>query len=147
MRFTRRHLPHVDAGVATYFVTARLRAKPLTSDETSLLRRHIVSGCRPFCELLALQVMPDHVHLLFQTKPDLPLRRVMKGIKGTTARVLNRKRGTRGSVWQEESFDRIVRNEKEFKEKIRYMFLNPVKARLTEKPEEYVGWYLNRDAM
>jgi len=68
----------------------------------------------------------------------------MKGIKGVTARELNRRQGRKGSVWQDESFDRIVRDEAEFLEKLNYMFLNPVKAGLTDDPETYEGWYLNQ---
>lgn len=66
----------------------------------------------------------------------------MKGIKGATARKLNQRRGLRGSVWQDESFDRIVRDEGELREKLDYMFRNPVKSGLTKDPWEYPGWYL-----
>jgi len=37
-----------------------------------------------------------------------------------------------------------VRDEAEFLEKLNYMFLNPVKAGLTDDPETYEGWYLNQ---
>jgi len=65
----------------------------------------------------------------------------MKGLKGATARRLNQSRGTKGTVWQEESFDRIVRDQQELDEKLNYMFMNPVKAGLTSDPISYPGWY------
>jgi hypothetical protein len=66
----------------------------------------------------------------------------MKGIKGVTARRLNRNRGTRGSIWQDESFDRIVRDQAELEKKLNYMFTNSVKVGLVDDPWDYVGWYL-----
>ncbi len=68
----------------------------------------------------------------------------MKGIKGTTARELNRRRGTKGKIWQEESFDRIVRSLAELQEKLAYMYRNPVKLGLTDAPDSYPGWYIRR---
>ena len=67
----------------------------------------------------------------------------MKGIKGVSSSLLNKARGTRGSNWQVESFDRIMRDENEIIEKVEYMFMNPVKASLVEIPTQYDGWYLN----
>ncbi len=65
----------------------------------------------------------------------------MKGIKGKTARLLNQGRRSKGSVWQAESFDRIVRDQAELDEKLEYMLNNPVKAGLTADPWNYAGWY------
>ncbi|MBZ0203591.1 MAG: hypothetical protein K8I03_11305 [Ignavibacteria bacterium] len=48
-------------------------------------------------------------------------------------------------MWQDESFDRIIRDDKELNEKLNYMFNNPVKAGITENPWDYVGWYFNED--
>ena len=50
-----------------------------------------------------------------------------------------------GSIWQKESFDRIIRNQKELLEKVNYMLNNPVKKGLTVDSWEYHGWYFNRD--
>jgi putative transposase len=40
-------------------------------------------------------------------------------------------------VWQESFYDHVVRNRKEFDERLNYLYNNPVKARFVEKPEEY----------
>jgi hypothetical protein len=52
----------------------------------------------------------------------------MKGIKGASARELNRVSGRIGRVWQDESWDRIVRDVREFEEAVRYIVENPVQA-------------------
>ena len=66
----------------------------------------------------------------------------MKGIKGVSARKLNQMRGTRGRIWQDEYFDRIVRDNGELLEKLRYMFHNPVERGLVDDPSQYDGWYM-----
>lgn len=69
----------------------------------------------------------------------------MKGIKGVTARHLNLMRGKKGSLWQDEYLDRILRNESELRQKLKYMLANPVKANLSRDPWTYPGWYLNEE--
>ncbi|HEV8608074.1 MAG TPA: hypothetical protein VGQ99_22250 [Tepidisphaeraceae bacterium] len=62
---------------------------------------------------------------------------INRGIKGTSARFVNKILGTAGAVWQEESFDRIVRDEKEYEEKMQYMWDNPLKAGLVADGKAY----------
>jgi len=87
-------------------------------------------------------VMPDHVHLLLKPFPsesyaDFSLSKILQGIKGFSAWQLNKSRSTEGAVWQEESFDRIVRDYDEYLEKWNYIRSNPVKAELCHAPEDY----------
>jgi REP element-mobilizing transposase RayT len=140
-RVTRRHLPHLTEAGSTYFVTARLRAKALMAREIELVKNNILSGDGHFYELRALQVMPDHFHVLLRPRPGFTLRHVMKGIKGVTARRLNQQRRSRGRLWRDESYDRIIRDQKDLEEKINYMFMNPVRAGLTKEPDSYIGWF------
>lgn len=95
--------------------------------------------------MFAAVVMPDHAHLILRPKDDIDLSRILKGIKGVSSRKINELRNTSGSVWQVESFDRIIRNNEELKEKIQYMYYNPVKSGLTDDPDSYIGWYYNED--
>ena len=144
LRISRRHLPHWSLAGSTYFVTFRLRAGRLTHQEVDLVKQHIVRGDARYYQLLAVQVMPDHVHLVLRPCQEFALSRVMKGIKGATARRLNVRRGTQGSLWQDEYFDRLLRDEAELHQKLNYMFMNSVKAGLTKNPWSYRGWYLNQ---
>ncbi|MBI2956873.1 MAG: transposase [Acidobacteria bacterium] len=141
LRITRRRLPHWTLEGATYYITFRLFREPLTLEEIRFVRDHIVSGDPRYYELLAAAVLPDHVHLLLRPATRMSLSLVMKGIKGVTARELNRRRRRKGPIWQDESYDRIVRNQSELIEKLNYMLLNSVKAGLTDNPWTYVGWY------
>jgi REP element-mobilizing transposase RayT len=87
--------------------------------------------------------MPDHVHILIRPKEGYTLSRVMKGIKGVSAHKVNVHRNTNGTIWQDESYDRIIRNNDEFDQKLNYMYNNPIKKGLSDEPSEYVGWYIN----
>src|SRR5208337_3669411 len=125
-----RNLPHWTCDGSTYFVTFRTHRGTLNVEERRLVIRHLKSGHDKFYQLAAAVVMPDHVHLLLSPLQPYDLSRVMKGIKGVSARMVNQLRETSGTVWQSESWDRIVRNEDEFVEKLQYIADNPVKTGL-----------------
>ena len=74
------------------------------------------------------------------------MSRVMRGIKGVSANLLNRTRGSSGALWQDESYDRIIRDADELDEKLNYMLNNPVEAGLCTAGEEYDGWLYITDA-
>ena len=145
LRITRRHLPHWTMTGATYFITFRVASGRLSSSEVVLVRDHIRSGDPSHYDLSAVVVLPDHAHLLLRPQAKTSLSRILKGIKGVTARLINSQRGKRGTLWQDESFDRIVRDREEFREKLRYMILNPVRAGLTRDPWSYPGLLIKRD--
>jgi putative transposase len=94
-------------------------------------------------DLRTIVVMPDHVHVIFTPLIDLDrsevfsLARIAKGIKGTSAHLINRRLGRPGRVWQEESFDRVLRISEKLDEKIAYILDNPVRKGLVHSPEEY----------
>jgi REP element-mobilizing transposase RayT len=141
----RRNLPHWTLEVSTYFVTFRVATGTLSIEERAIVRDHLQAGHGKFYQLAAAVIMPDHVHLLLRPIGDYTLSRVMKGIKGVSAHLLNQRRGTRGQIWQDESWDRIIRDDAEFEEKLTYMANNPVKAGLVDPDEPYDGWLINSD--
>ena len=93
--------------------------------------------------LHAFVVMPNHVHRL--ATPAMPLPKLTKSLKGITSQRANAMLSMTGnSFWQEESYDHLVRHEREF-EKIRnYLEENPVRAGLAREAREYrwssAGW-------
>jgi len=145
LTISRRRLPHWRLEGSTYFITFRLKKGTLNTLERRLVRDQIVSGNEKYYLLLAAVVMPDHVHILLRPKLGIALSRIMKGIKGGSSRLLNGTRQTRGSLWQDECWDRIVRDEAEFCEKLEYMFNNPMKRGVCQNTWEYEGWYFNSE--
>jgi len=86
-------------------------------------------------ELHAYVVMPNHIHLLIT--PLVPVSKIMRSLKKLTAREGNRILGLTGPFWQDESYDRLVRDETEFERIAHYIESNPVKAGLAPTPEEF----------
>jgi REP element-mobilizing transposase RayT len=54
----------------------------------------------------------------------------------------NRELGRQGPFWQDESHDRVVRNENELNRVIQYVLDNPVKAGLVQTWEEWLWSYV-----
>ena len=86
--------------------------------------------------------MPDHVHLIFTPLTDAlgnayGLSEILGGIKGASGHTINKHLKRRGTVWQDESFDHILRREEKLEEKVEYVRQNPVRKGLVKAPEEY----------
>jgi REP element-mobilizing transposase RayT len=87
--------------------------------------------------------MPDHVHILAKPLPKpgaqyWDLSEILHSIKSFSANKINElEEKTGSSVWQTESYDRIIRDVHELLTEITYIHYNPVKARLAKKGEEY----------
>ena len=141
----RSRLPHWEMEGAYYFITFTTRNDILTNSEIKPVHNQIVLGVGKYFDFLALQVMPDHVHLIINLKDGVSLGKVMKWIKGSTARLINKLRGKQGSLWRIDYHDRIIRHQQEFDEKLKYMYENPLRSKLTEDAELYIGWYFQTE--
>jgi REP element-mobilizing transposase RayT len=141
---TKRHLPHWELNGSTYFITFRLKTGVMTSAERQLVFDHVMHGDDKFYQLFALVVMPDHAHLLVRPNEGVELTRMMKGIKGVTARLINESRQASGPVWLGESYDRIIRDEEQAIEKQNYVVQNPVRAGIVEQWQDYPFVYRGR---
>jgi len=51
---------------------------------------------------------------------------------------------TYGALWQDESFDHVLRSNESFDEKLEYIRQNPVRRALAAKPEEYPWLWVER---
>ncbi len=95
-------------------------------------------------ELICFCIMSNHFHLVFEMiQENYPINKIMQSIKGFSARMINKKLGKNGDIWQDENYDRIVRNGEELGRIIRYTLNNPVKVGLVEKWEDWEFNYLN----
>ena len=112
--------------------------------------------------LLAYCIMPNHVHVLLlptdeddrgaggpHARPDeqfgealdagSPLSSIMHSLKSYTAHEANKLLVRSGEFWQSESYDHWVRDEDEMARIVEYIALNPVKAGLVERPQDW--WF------
>jgi REP element-mobilizing transposase RayT len=146
-RISRRHLPHWQRQGATYFLTWRcLQGMVLAEEERDLVVEAIRHWDGIRWEVFATVVMPDHVHALARPLAKgegvWDLQAILHSIKSYSAHQINKRRGRRGPFWQDERYDRWIRDEDEFAEKWQYIADNPVKRELVAKAEDYKWLYL-----
>jgi alanyl-tRNA synthetase/REP element-mobilizing transposase RayT len=83
-------------------------------------------------KLHAWCVMPNHVHVVFRPMPGFKLADLLHSWKSFVAHECNKLLGRKGEFWRRESFDRLIRDENEFSEKIDYVVRNPSAAGLKD---------------
>ncbi len=105
-------------------------------------------------------IMSNHVHVVFApslseeelrevslpeglrfVSKNPPLDAIMKSLKGYTAWGANRALGRKGTFWEEESYDHVVRDGAEFDRIVNYVLNNPVKAGLVKDWQEWKWSY------
>ena len=86
-------------------------------------------------ELHEFVIMPDHLHLLLTPIAGISLERAVQLIKGGFSYRLGKAK--RGLVWQESFTNHRVRDEQDYARHAEYIRMNPVRARLAERPELY----------
>jgi REP element-mobilizing transposase RayT len=86
--------------------------------------------------MTAWALMPNHAHVLFELW-DMPLGKLLKAWKGTSANAANSVLGRTGAFWQEDYWDRFMRDEEHFRKAQHYIEWNPVKAGLVHQPEAW----------
>jgi len=87
--------------------------------------------------LLAWCVMPNHVHVLIETRPGLELGVLLHSWKSWSAHEANKLLGRKGTFWQREYFDRFIRDGEHYENVLRYVENNPVKAGLVHVAEDW----------
>jgi len=147
--YGKRNLPHFERPWAKYAVTFSTRNhRPLTPGERDIVLQSIVHGAEHNqYELYVACVMQDHVHLLFepQVKEQAAsgetifwsMTEILQGIKSASAHRINKAARAQGAVWEEESFDRLIRSERDLQEKFHYIARNPWDANIVNQNEDY----------
>lgn len=146
----RRKLPHYQKPNTALFVTFRSTSHdPFPSTARDAILRCCLKGRNYKFVLHAAVVMPEHVHLLLTPLNDISgwpygLPDILKSLKGASARAVNQVLGRSGPVWQEESFDHVLRSDDSFEDKKEYIRLNPVRRGLVKTPEDYPWLWLEK---
>jgi putative transposase len=78
-------------------------------------------------------IMPDHVHLFVHGSGDF----VLSGWVRLLKRCLSQAIAAGPPHWQEGFFDHLVRHDESYAQKWEYVRVNPVRARLVEKPDDW----------
>ena len=123
-----------------FFITCRLLPKRrILSDSEFDTWAEVIDGRRAEhgFVLTAWVFLPDHWHAIFYPRHPLTISRVMEAIKDGATKRINRGRREVGMLWQPRFFDRAPRTVGEYNEKVEYIHLNPVRAGLARRAEEW----------
>ena len=121
--------------INTYF-KRRILARPG-------LRETVVTGLKVCAQrfgarVYAYCVMPNHVHLLARTPVDVDFDDFIDRFKQETSLALRMELGTI-PIWQPRYYDHALRRAESVPAVARYIWANPVRARLVREPEEWFG--------
>jgi putative transposase len=81
--------------------------------------------------------MPNHLHVLLTPGQTTSLEKAVQLIKGGSSFQISKQRGHKMEVWQQGFHDWTIRDVDDWQAKAQYIRMNPVRARLVEKPEEW----------
>jgi putative transposase len=114
-----------------YFITTAVRARaPVFEDRVLrfiLLRDLVVCSVLKEFDLLALSVLPDHIHLLIKIK-SINTSKIMQSFKTNSSKNINAViRPADEFRWQQSFYDRLVRDDGDYLRLKRYILNNPTK--------------------
>jgi REP-associated tyrosine transposase len=102
-----------------------------------LVQRILACRERGANQLHEFVVMPNHFHLLLTPGETTTLEKAVSLIKGGSSHEIHKQRGNRMEIWQPGFHDWTIRDGKDYQAKLRYIHMNPVQARLVERPEDW----------
>jgi type I restriction enzyme R subunit len=139
----RRNLPHIQKDTRALFVTFRTYKKlVLPPAARDIVLETCLNEHRKRIDLYGVVIMPTHVHMVFaplrdSTQQAHTLAEVLNLIKSVSAHKINRRLFRSGHVWQDESFDHVLRHNESIDAKLLYLMENPVAAGLARNPLAY----------
>jgi putative transposase len=87
-------------------------------------------------EEIALVLMPDHVHALFEGRTDaaafIPFMTLLSQRTAVAYRRLVRR-----ALWQDGYHEHVLRDEERTREVAAYIISNPIRKQLVERPDDY----------
>ncbi len=138
-----RNLPHIHPNGRPVFITFCTANRWILPEPVrGAVLEHCLHDHGKKLFVHGVVVMPDHVHMVCTPLEDgqgqpYGLAELLNGIKGASAHTVNRLLKRRGSVWQPESFDRVLRTDEKMEEKVAYLCANPVRKGLVADEEKY----------
>ena len=82
-------------------------------------------------------LMPNHVHIVGQTKKTINLAKFMQTINNSYTSYYNFKYGKVGHLWQGRFMSKIISKDRYLLDCITYIETNPVRANMVGVPHEY----------
>ena len=127
------------AGAVYHVMSRGNEKKPVFKDDTDRLNflntlQHVNKRYNWICHAYCL--MTNHYHLLIETS-DGNLSLGMRQLNGVYTQLFNKRHGRTGHLFQGRYKAILIQKDSHLLEVSRYVVLNPVRAKMVEKPEEY----------
>ncbi len=160
--YSRRNLPHFERPWGKYMITFATQDRDILSEAERGIVLDSILHARKLGQihLYTACVMPDHVHLLIEpqiksSEPDAnpvfyTLTEILQPIKSATShQILKERRRVLQNenikhLWDQESFDRLIRSESDLIEKYDYIIANPAASGLVAQAKDY-AWLWSRE--
>jgi len=126
---------------ATYFVTTDTwERRPLfrRSALAEIVARKLVEyRDRGFYLLHSYVIMPERLHAMITPGPTTSLKKAIQLIKGGSSREIRIATASKFPVWHTGFTEHQIRDSEDYANHVRYIEPNPVREKLTDRPEEY----------
>ena len=123
-----------------FFITVRLlerRRKLDDADFESLALAIRRARAEHSFFLTAWVFLPNHWHVILAPQYPLTISEVMNSIKNSSTTLVNEGAARRGRCGRSDILIGTMRSVKEYNEKVEYIHLNPVKAGLAVRPQDW----------
>ena len=135
----------------SYFITIVTHNRnPILIENIELLRKSFqVSKDRYDYTIKAIVVLPDHIHMIIHPQNTQEYPQIIRTIKQYFSKncpkhfyedmYQSRSRWREGykPIWQKKYYEHAIRNEKDFQEKMEYIYHNPLKHNLIDNPMDW----------
>jgi putative transposase len=135
-----RHNRHLVQN-AVYDVTARINRGEMVFNEIAMrelflafikqVKKKYPMAIYNFC------IMGNHIHFAIRPDKDSSLSKIMQWLLGNYAKAWNKAHGVKGHLWGDRFFSKIIRGGGGLQEVFKYINLNPVKAGLVGRADEW----------
>lgn len=134
--------PRIDIAGYLYHVTARgnYRQDIFYSDKDKELYMELLAYYQKQLgfRLYAFVLMDNHIHLLLERSDKASLAEIIKSLNGRYSKQCNKRKKKKGHLFQGRFYSVIVEADSYLLELTRYIHLNPVRAGIAERPQDYV---------
>jgi putative transposase len=137
-------------GYSYYLTIVTHQRNPILLENIALLRESFrVSKSKYDYDINDIIILPDHFHMIITPKIPTQYPQIIRAIKYHFSKHLDERyyvhlkqsfsRTRRGSkpIWQKRYYEHTIRDEKDYMEKITYMYQNPVKHKYVTDAKQW----------
>jgi len=111
--------------------------KEFHKDEYNFIEYFRKNYSKKLIDIITYCLMPTHIHFILKELKEDGISKYMNLILMSYSRYFNLKHHRKGPLWEGRFKNILIETDEQFIHLTRYIHINPVKARLVSKPEEW----------